>query len=89
MFSFVNMFNLGFSELMLLGLLALLLIGPKQLPDVARALGRFINEMRRNLNIFKDQLNPNHFPLERTIDHSRQDEATKPIETNLPEKTEK
>ena len=41
------MFNLGFSELLLLGVIALIFIGPQQLPDVARTIGRFLNELKR------------------------------------------
>lgn len=48
------MFGLGFSEIILLGVLALIIIGPKQLPDVARTLGRFLNELKRATDDFKD-----------------------------------
>lgn len=41
------MFNLGFSEILLLAVLALVLIGPKQLPDLARSVGRLLNEIKR------------------------------------------
>jgi sec-independent protein translocase protein TatB len=41
------MFNLGFSELIVIGVIALIFIGPKQLPEVARAVGRMINEWKR------------------------------------------
>lgn len=41
------MFNLGFSEILIVGVLALLLIGPKQLPEVAKILGRMINEFKK------------------------------------------
>ncbi len=41
------MFNLGFSEILIIGVLALLLIGPKQLPEVAKVLGRMMNEFRK------------------------------------------
>lgn len=41
------MFNLGFSELIVLGMIALIFIGPKQLPEVARTVGRLLNELRR------------------------------------------
>lgn len=31
--------NLGFSELVVIGVIALLVVGPKRLPEIARALG--------------------------------------------------
>lgn len=41
------MFNLGMSELIVIFVLALLLIGPKQLPEVARVLGRLLSEIKK------------------------------------------
>lgn len=41
------MFNLGFTEIIVIGVLALVLIGPKQLPEVAKALGRLVSEFKR------------------------------------------
>ncbi len=41
------MFDIGFSELVLLGLLALIVLGPKRLPEAARAAGRWIARLRR------------------------------------------
>lgn len=41
------MFNLGFSEIIILSILALIFIGPKQLPEMARVLGRLLNELKR------------------------------------------
>lgn len=41
------MFNIGFSELVVIGVIALIFIGPKQLPEIARTVGKFINELKR------------------------------------------
>jgi sec-independent protein translocase protein TatB len=41
------MFDIGFSELVLIALLALLVLGPKRLPEAARAAGRAIGRLRR------------------------------------------
>lgn len=41
------MFNLGFSEIVIIGILALILIGPKQLPEVARVVGRMLREFKQ------------------------------------------
>lgn len=50
------MFNLGISEMAVIALLALLLIGPKQLPEVARTLGKFLNDLKRSTNSIKDEI---------------------------------
>jgi len=47
---------LGLSEILFLGLLALLLIGPKELPEVARNIARFINQMKRASSGLLDEL---------------------------------
>lgn len=41
------MFNIGFSEMMIIAVIALIVIGPKQLPELARTLGRLIGEFRK------------------------------------------
>ena len=41
------MFGLGFQEILLLGLIALLLFGAKKLPDVGRAIGESIREFKK------------------------------------------
>jgi len=41
------MFDVGFSELVLIAVLALLVLGPKRLPEVARAAGRWMAQLRR------------------------------------------
>jgi Tat protein translocase TatB subunit len=41
------MFGIGFPELLLIAVIALVVIGPKRLPDLAKALGRGFAEFRR------------------------------------------
>ncbi|MBI3184544.1 MAG: twin-arginine translocase TatA/TatE family subunit [Myxococcales bacterium] len=41
------MFNVGAGELVLILVLALLVLGPKRLPEFARGIGRFLREFRR------------------------------------------
>jgi sec-independent protein translocase protein TatB len=41
------MFNLGLSEMILIAIIALIFIGPKQLPEIARTVGRMLNELKR------------------------------------------
>ena len=49
------MFGLSFTHLLLLGAIALIFIGPDELPKVARTLGRLLNEIRRGSDSFKDE----------------------------------
>jgi Tat protein translocase TatB subunit len=48
--------NLGFPEMVFLFVLALLIFGPKKLPEVGRQIGRFMNEFKRASNDFKAQI---------------------------------
>lgn len=41
------MFNVGFTELLVLGVIGLLVLGPEQLPIVARKLARILNDLKR------------------------------------------
>jgi len=49
--------NFGFSgEMIFLFFLALILFGPKKLPEIGRQIGRFMNEFRRASNEFRSQI---------------------------------
>lgn len=41
------MFNIGSGELALIAVVALLVLGPKRLPELARGIGKFMREFRR------------------------------------------
>jgi Tat protein translocase TatB subunit len=43
---------LSASEMIIVGVLALILIGPKQLPEVARTVGRLLSDLKRTANGF-------------------------------------
>ncbi len=47
------MFGIGAQEMVIIGLLCLVIIGPSNLPRMARDLGRFVNEARLQLEEFK------------------------------------
>lgn len=49
------MFDIGWSELMLIGVVALIVIGPKELPGVLRTVGRTIAKLRRMAGEFQGQ----------------------------------
>ncbi|MFG1277069.1 Sec-independent protein translocase protein TatB [Xanthobacter autotrophicus] len=49
------MFEIGWSELMLIGIVALIVIGPKELPSVLRTVGRTVTKVRRMAGEFQGQ----------------------------------
>lgn len=51
------MFDIGFWELGLIGVVALLVIGPERLPDVARTAGKWIGRARRLINSVQSEIN--------------------------------
>jgi Tat protein translocase TatB subunit len=68
------MFGIGMPELLVIAGLALLLIGPKKLPDLAKSIGRTLGELRKaaddlkgsiseEINTIKDDL-PNQAELQ-------------------------
>ncbi len=51
------MFDFSFSELVLIGLIALIVLGPQRLPEVARAMGRWMARLRRFVEDVKRDIN--------------------------------
>jgi sec-independent protein translocase protein TatB len=50
------MFDIGFSELLVIGIVALIVIGPERLPKVARTLGHLFGRMQRYVNDVKSDI---------------------------------
>jgi TatA/E family protein of Tat protein translocase len=48
--------NLGFPEMIFIFLLALIIFGPKKMPEIGRQIGRALNEFKRASNEFKSQI---------------------------------
>ena len=49
------MFDIGWGELLVIGIVALVVIGPKELPGVLRTLGQGMNKIRRMASEFQGQ----------------------------------
>jgi len=50
------MFDMGFFELLLIGIVALLVLGPERLPYAARMTGAWIGKIRRTMTDVKIEL---------------------------------
>ena len=84
------MFDVGFSELLLVGLVALLVLGPERLPVAARMAGLWIGRLKRSFNTLKTEVereigadeirrqlhNENILELEREMKKSLQPQAS-------------
>ena len=51
------MFDVGFSELIVIGIVALVVIGPERLPKVARTAGHLLGRLQRYVNDVKADIN--------------------------------
>lgn len=50
------MFGIGFQELLLILVVALVVLGPQRLPEVAKSLGKFYREIRGSIDEVKDSI---------------------------------
>ena len=51
------MFDIGFSELIVIAVVALIVIGPERLPKVARTAGHLLGRLQRYVNDVKSDIN--------------------------------
>jgi sec-independent protein translocase protein TatA len=88
------MFNIGPWELALILLVALIVVGPGKLPEVAKAIGKGINEFKKVTNGYKKELQDaiNDEPPVKAYNHpipvEKTEEITKTESVNVPSKDE-
>lgn len=56
------MFGIGATELLLIVLVLILLFGAKKIPEIARGLGRSINEFKKGASDSNDDKKPDDTP---------------------------
>ena len=76
--------NLGMSEMIFIFLLALVVVGPKRLPGLARQLGKYMAEFKRASNEFKNQLETEMMNIELEERAKKQEEAPKILPPEKP-----
>ena len=64
--------NLGMSEMIFLFIAALILVGPKKLPEIMRQVGKFMAEFKRASNEFKWQIETEMRNLELESERAKQ-----------------
>ena len=90
------MFDIGFSELLLVGLVALIVFGPERLPGAARTAGLWIGRLKRSFSAIKAEVeremgadeirrqlhNEQILQMELELQQSIQPAATPPADTS-------
>jgi len=68
-------FDIGLQELIVIFLIALLVFGPKRLPELAKTLGRGLGDLKRAFQDVKDQVETEFEETNKTIDTALKDEG--------------
>jgi sec-independent protein translocase protein TatB len=61
------MFGLGFGEIVIIAILALLVLGPDRLPDAAKTIGKTLRDLRKATDDIKGQLETEIYADDRKI----------------------
>ncbi len=77
------MFDVGFSEMIVIGIVALVVIGPERLPKVARTVGHLIGRAQRYVNDVKRDIDREVQIDELRKLQSQMQDAAREIETSV------
>ncbi|MDY6820234.1 MAG: Sec-independent protein translocase protein TatB [Deferribacterota bacterium] len=88
------MFGFGFSEVLIILIIALIILGPNKLPEVAKMVGKAYAQFRRAFEDIKDSVDldlNNNVPKKRSknLDEIYKDKWQKEINTDKKDKDEK
>ena len=64
--------SIGMPELIIIFVIALIIFGPRKLPELGRSLGKSINEFKRASNEFKSQIDSEIAQLDRDTEPQQQ-----------------
>ncbi len=77
------MFNIGFTELIILGVIGLLVLGPEQLPEVARKMAKLFNELKRAKDEILSPVEDLKAEATRMLERARESAAQKELDELL------
>jgi len=87
----MNVFGIGLPEMILIFVVALLIFGPKKLPEIGRSLGKTLKGFQEASKEFQDEFKKEVEKVEETVSMNAQLESRKETEATLvtPKSTEK
>lgn len=77
------MFNIGFTELIVLGVIGLLVLGPEQLPEVARKMAKLFNELKRAKDEIMEPVEDLKAEASKMLERARESAAQKELDELL------
>ena len=86
------MFNLGAGEIAVIMIVALLLLGPDKLPELARGIGKFVREFRRQTDDVRGMVEREFYKMDQEVFAEEQPQAKRieppaepaPVEAEAP-----
>ncbi|MCE5282657.1 MAG: Sec-independent protein translocase protein TatB [Deltaproteobacteria bacterium] len=95
------MFGIGMPELLVIAVIALLVVGPKKLPEIAKALGKGLSEFRKvtesatdtiketlKTDEIKDEIKKDMDGLKDSLLYGKEEETKPPSESETPKADE-
>lgn len=80
--------SLGMPELLIIGVVALIVFGPRKLPELGRSLGKSLQEFRRATNELKhtldEEISIEERKDQRKVEAARIESATNPADISVP-----
>lgn len=84
----MNIFGIGLPEMALIMVVALLVFGPKKLPEIGRSLGKAIRGFQEASKEFENEFKREAQQLEESISMNAKLESAKQIDSSLQKETE-
>ena len=84
------MFNLGAGEIAVIMIVALLLLGPDKLPELARGIGKFVREFRRQTDDVRGMVEREFYKMDQEVfseDPAKRIEPPAPAQPAIPPTT--
>ena len=82
------MFGIGVPELMVILVIALIVLGPSRLPDVAKAVGKALAEFRKATSDISDELKDVRRTLEQEVRSAEREATRRKVPEAVPRSSE-